>query len=180
MDSVITMETLIKAQEFYKDSFAQIQCSYQIFVAMAAAILAGFALFTVFSLYKRAKLETELKTQIEDLKGQIKGHKSEFNNMKEIFDSQIKEIKEEKRRNFYRNHNYFKMILGQQSSDTVDIIAEFQKEKGLDESIPYLEEFYKMLSLEYNFKWWIKLEKEKKKENFKKLVERIDNNFKED
>jgi len=69
MDStIINAENLLKAQNFYSTSFNQIQCSYQIFVAMIGIILAAFVLFTGFSIWK----SNNIKKELEEFENKIK------------------------------------------------------------------------------------------------------------
>jgi len=80
MDStIINAENLLKAQNFYSTSFNQIQCSYQIFIAMAAAILAGFALFGIFFNRLDAKRLKELKEEMNNVKKELKEFENKIN-----------------------------------------------------------------------------------------------------
>ena len=167
----ISIKAAEKAHQFYKDSFYEIQCSYQIFIAMAGIILAGFTLFTGFSLYKNSKLERNLKTQIKSLKVKLESWENEFNNMKDLFNDKMKEFKMQRNRDFSRNHHFYQMTL---DKETKSVLTEFENEVGEKKIIPYLDEFYKRLAHAQYFDLWLKLTVEEKRDGFRKIIEQVD------
>jgi hypothetical protein len=92
-------------------------------------------------------------------------------------ESRIKELEKEKRRDFLRNHNYFNMELEELDPQTIDILAEIEKDTSMYEVIPYLEEFYKRISQSRHFKWWLTLNLQQKRSAFKRIMDQVDSNW---
>jgi hypothetical protein len=90
--------------------------------------------------------------------------------------NQIKELRIARMQDFLIRHNYFKRILSK-DEHTLEILKEFEGKKGVLKAIPYLDDFYKRLSIEGGLIWWLSLPQLEKKKQFDLLVEQVKSNY---
>jgi len=96
------------------------------------------------------------------------------NNKIVALENRITELEKEKRRNFIRNQYFFNIELKHLDPQTLNVMTKIEAEKGLDKAIPYLDEFYKRMSRQKFFEWWLTLLPEQKEAEFRKMMNQID------
>jgi hypothetical protein len=91
-----------------------------------------------------------------------------------MLEKQVNELERAKRRDFIRHHHYCNIVLKDDDPYTLNLIMNFQKEKGIIKSIPYLDEFYKRLFLPKFFNTWLIIPPQEKERLFNELINKVD------
>jgi hypothetical protein len=92
-------------------------------------------------------------------------------------ENRINELEKDKRRDFLRSYNYFRLELDEFDPQTINVIKKLEEENGVYKMIPYLSEFYKRISQPKFFGWWINLSFEQKETEFRKIIGQVDSNW---
>jgi len=203
----ITVETITKAQEFYRDAFNQIQNNFSFFIDIVVGILTAFTLVTGYSFFKNLNvtenIEKKIKDEIERIERKLveerekdrKDFKSNRDSIfREIGHSYIISAKEalqnDEITHFLRLCDYFYIFWGIKIELTNEDLLDFEdlysftkkyreKEKGFKFEINNHVQSY--LSSFYKFMQYCDItKKEKHYEEAKKIWEELRKIYRED